>query len=465
MSASRFFLSLTASAALAASLAAATGVASAGSAPMRGSVVSAKLITTITVSDMERDKFAQVAIEIGDKFGPNFGESPSAGVPQCNVALYRIVYNTVGVMHEPAVADEGLFVPLKGCSAPNGYPLVGYAHGTNVAKSQVIWDPKTTDYVHTAPDQSPNTIAAVFAAHGYVVSATDYLGLGISSYKYHPYLNAESEATSIVDAMRAARLFAAKNNIMLNGHVFLTGHSQGGQSALAAQRAVQRYPSEFALLADAPSSGPYALTDTFETELTENGGAGGQDSPIFATYAITGYQKTYQNIYTKPTEVFKFPYVKGINNLLPVANFADEDKLFGQTLPLGLNQLIKPSFANSFLSDPSSGARVDTAKNDLLQGWMRSPSEALMLLCGGSNDPEVPFFNTELAYEYFSAQPGAYPVEPVDVDPYVQQLNVPPSDYHVTVAFFCYTIAKQAAFDPFEGVARFKPGIAKRLHR
>ena len=88
-----------------------------------------------------------------------------------------------------------------------------------------------------------------------------------------------------------------------------------------------------------------------------------------------------------------------------------------------------------------------------------------MLLCGGSNDPEVPFFNTELAYEYFSAQPGAYPVEPVDVDPYVQQLNVPPSDYHVTVAFFCYTIAKQAAFDPFEGVARFKPGIAKRLHR
>jgi pimeloyl-ACP methyl ester carboxylesterase len=463
MSASRVFVYLSASAALALSIASTSGAASAGAAPMRGAVISSKLITTITISDMERDKFAQVAIDIGDQFGPSFGEGPSAGVPQCNVALYRIVYHTVGVMNEPAVADEGLFVPLKGCPAPSGYPLIGYAHGTNVAKSQVIWDPKTTDYVHTAPDQSPNTIAAIFAAHGYVVSATDYLGLGISSYKYHPYLNAESEATSVVDAMRAARIFAAKNSLMLNGQVFLTGHSQGGQSALAAQRAVQRYPSEFTLLASAPSSGPYALTDTFEDEITENNGQGGQDSPVFATYAITGYQKTYQNIYTKPTEVFKYPYVKGIDNLLPVANFADEDKLFGQTLPLALNALIKPSFANSFLTDPTSGARVDTAKSDLLQNWSRSQS-ALMFLCGGSMDPEVPFFNTQYAYEYFSAQPGNYPVDYVDVNEYVQQLNVPPSDYHVTVAFFCYTIAKQAAFDPFEGVARQKPTHALRLH-
>jgi hypothetical protein len=45
-------------------------------------------------------------------------------------------------------------------------------------------------------------LSLIFAARGYVVVAADYVGLGVSE-TFHPYLHAESEATAVVDALRA----------------------------------------------------------------------------------------------------------------------------------------------------------------------------------------------------------------------------------------------------------------------
>jgi pimeloyl-ACP methyl ester carboxylesterase len=396
----------------------------------RGQILYASLVTRITPKRMENDAFGAVAIEVGNALSGGTG-----GEPKCDVALYRIDYETIGVHGEPATASEGLFVPEKGCSGP--YPLVGYSHGTNVSKSQKIYDPASTDFTHTAPDSSPVTIATLLATHGYVVSATDYLGLGDSNFPYHPYLIAESEASAVVDAMRAARRFVARIGVGLTGDVFLTGHSQGGQSALATQRAIQReMPKEFRLRADAPSSGPYALTQTFLDSLQNPG----EDAPIFSTYALTAFQKAYHNVYYQPLDVFKRPYAKGIGSLLPVANYREQDLLDGTTLPLSLSALLQPAFVRAFENFRNSGARIDTAQNDLLHGWT---SRVPLLLCGGSQDPEVEYKNAILADQYFTAQGSA--VTLVDVNQYLQ--GVKPQNYHVTVAFFCITIAKQQLFD------------------
>ena len=145
--------------------------------------------------------------------------------------------------------------------------------------------------------------------------------------------------------------------------------------------------------------------------------------------------------------MFQAPYAKGIDALLPVENYAQQDMLGGKTLPLSLSALLQPGFVKSFENNPAGGARVDTARNDLLQGWA---AKAPLLLCGGSKDPEVEYKNALLADAYFKN--AGSPVNIVDVDPFMG--GVPQNQYHVTVAFFCITIAKQQVFDPLKNQAR-----------
>ena len=71
-------------------------------------------------------------------------------------------------------------------------------------------------------------LAAMYAAQGYAVVATDYLGFAKSSYSYHPYLHADSEASSVIDSIRAARQAMPMVGGSLSGKVMLTGYSQGG---------------------------------------------------------------------------------------------------------------------------------------------------------------------------------------------------------------------------------------------
>ncbi len=74
--------------------------------------------------------------------------------------------------------------------------LVAYAKGTDVQKPHTLADPT---------DSQTILLAAMFAAQGYAVVATDYLGFAKSAYTYHPYLHADSEASSVIDSIRAAR--------------------------------------------------------------------------------------------------------------------------------------------------------------------------------------------------------------------------------------------------------------------
>jgi pimeloyl-ACP methyl ester carboxylesterase len=312
-----------------------------------------------------------------------------------------------------------------------------------LATNQLITNPKTSNPNWTAPDQDPVVVAMIYASQGYAVAATDYLGLGGSDYPFHPYLHVASEATSVIDALRATRSAAKTLNVSLmkGTGVFLSGHSQGGQVAVGTQRAIESgaYAGEFSVLRDGASSGPYALSQTFQDSLRKQS----QDAPILATYILTGYQKIYGNIYSDPSTIFKAPYSKGIDTLLPVHSYAAEAKLIGTTLPLKLSDLITTSWKKSFLTDPTNAARVAAADNDLLSGWVpKGPID----LCGGSRDPEVEFKNAIAAERYFK-KAGATITPLRDVNDFIPP-TVPFTDYHVTVALFCLSGERVAYWDP-----------------
>jgi Secretory lipase len=387
----------------------------------RGAILSMAHVGTITKAQMSAGIVGQAITGTG-------------GPPQCDVALYEITYETIGAHGEPANTSGGFFVPLKGCKGP--FPLVGYAQGTNVVKAQKITDP-------TKRNIEPVVVAAIYAAHGDAVAATEYLGLGYSTYPYQPYLVVSAEASAVIDSMRAARNAAKVLGIPLSSTVLLTGHSQGGQAAMATQKVIEAdEPGEFKLIAGAPSSGPYAL------EQTTVGGFNtpGLGATTYSTYMLTAYQLTYGNVYATPTDVFRNPYAKGIQTLLPVQTYAESRALNGKTLPLALTALLQPAFIKSFLNDPNNGARVDLAKNDLLDGWT---PVAPLDLCGGSKDPVVNYENSKLAYRYFKKR-GAK-VTLTDVNAHIPS-TLPVAEYHDAVLLFCLTLNRVGILD--SGVRR-----------
>ena len=72
---------------------------------------------------------------------------------------------------------------------------MSWQHGTSVYKAEAA---------SVSADSSDRAAAYFFAAAGHVVSAPDYLGLGVGPGT-HPYDHPDSAVTASVDALRAAR--------------------------------------------------------------------------------------------------------------------------------------------------------------------------------------------------------------------------------------------------------------------
>ncbi len=303
------------------------------------------------------------------------------GAPVCDVKVVKLNYNTIGVKGEDTNASGVMLVPTgsgTGCATPAG--LIAYAKGTDVQKPRTLANPA---------DPETFLLAAMYAAQGYAVVATDYLGFADSAYTYHPYLHADSEASSVIDSIRAARNAASTVGATLNGKVMLTGYSQGGHSSMAAHRAIERdNASEINVVGGAHLAGPYNLSGSFKVT---NAIAGVQ---FFVPYLVTAWQKIYGNIYTNPSVVFNAPYDSYIESLLPSPTLSYTTLVTSGKLPGAAgetpNQARSAVFKDAFIADTqtnsSSALYLAGKKNDML-GW--NPKSKL-LLCGGSGDPTVP---------------------------------------------------------------------------
>lgn len=337
------------------------------------------------------------------------GLQPLSGKAKCDVQVISLNYATVGVNLEEANSSGVMLVPAGTC-ASNSLPLVAYAKGTDVQKPHTLANPN---------DPETFLLMAMYAAQGYAVVATDYLGFAKSTYSYHPYLHADSEASSVIDSIRAARRTASSRNINLSGKVMLTGYSQGGHSSFAAQRAIERdLAGEIGVVAGAHLAGPYNLSGSFK--LT-NAIAGYQ---FFVPYLVTAWQKVYGNIYSNVNQAFKTPYASYIENLLPNPTLNYTTLVTSGTLPGGpavtpnqaRDAVFQPAFITDSQTNPNNALFQAAKRNDLL-GW--NP-KARTLLCGGAGDPTVPpAVHRDVAQADFSSR-GLTNVTSVDVDPQVQ---------------------------------------------
>jgi len=389
--------------------------------PVPGEVLSSVTLKTFTVAAMDA--------ELGD-------QRDYIGAPRCDVRLIDLTYATLGVHGEPATASAMLLLPEgKTCEGP--YPLLGWARGTDTQRN--------SEQAQSLLKSGDSPLLAFFAAQGYAVVATDYLGLGRSDYKFHPYLHADSEASAIIDALRAARSLSGELKAPLSGKVMLAGYSQGGHAAMAAQRAIERDNSaEFNLVASAPMSGPYSLSQTFLGSWSGITAAGTNTlAPYLLAYTLAGMQGVYGNIYGNPQQVFRQPWASQLKTAFPGQRNIFE-MLDKQALPpvAQLDQLRQPAFTQAFVDDPQMPFRRALARNDLLDWTPRTP----MVLCGSRRDGVVAFANSQAAEAAFSSR-GA-PVSLLDVSPRIPA-DVDGVQVHTrAAAYLCLGAVRQQLFDP-----------------
>jgi pimeloyl-ACP methyl ester carboxylesterase len=368
------------------------------------------------------------------------GLQPISGKAQCDVRVVALHYGTIGVNSESTDASGVMLIPAGACANASA-PLVAYAKGTDVQKPRTLANPS---------DPETFLLIAMYAAQGYAVVATDYLGYAKSSYSYHPYLHADSEASSVIDSIRAARKAAPLQSASLSGKVMLTGYSQGGHSSMAAQRAAERdEPGEINVVAAAHLAGPYNLSGSLKIH---DAIAGYQ---FFVPFLVTSWQKVYGNVYTNVTQAFKLPYSNYIESLLPSPTLTYTTLVTTGALP-GANgetpaQARDLMFQSAFITESQTNDNdplyLDAKKNDLL-GWT---PKARTLLCGGAGDPTVPpAVHMNVAQADFSSR-GLTNVTSVDVDPSVQAAfgvgGVAPTD-PTSAAFATYYGNYHGTYEP-----------------
>jgi hypothetical protein len=229
---------------------------------------------------------------------------------------------------------------------------------------------------------------------------------------------------------------------------------------MATHRAMQA--AGMTVTASAPMSGPYAIAAFVDAVFSGRVNSG---ATVSATLLITGYQKSYGNIYPGAAEVFGAQYASDIESLLPSTTprsvlYAQgklpQDAMFSATPPdpafaditpattpanlapvfavgFGVDPLIQNSFRLGYLLDAQAnpdggwpttttgmaaatpGVRLRQAlKQNDLRNWIPT---APTLLCGGNADPAVFWFNTQLMQGYWSASgPSPSPVIVLDLD-------------------------------------------------
>jgi acetyl esterase/lipase len=184
---------------------------------------------------------------------------PQEGGSSAGGRAFRILYRSTSIDNEPIAVSGAIFIP-DDLAPSEGRKVVAWAHPTTgvVGKCAPTLLPDLSGTIPGLDDM---------LSRGYVVVATDYVGLGTPGQ--HPYLIGESEGRSVLDSVRAARRFPGAKA----GDSFAVwGHSQGGHAALFTGQLAASYAPELKLVGVAAAAPATELAQLFDADINTNAG-------------------------------------------------------------------------------------------------------------------------------------------------------------------------------------------------
>ena len=289
--------------------------------------------------------------------------------------LYKIRYLTPAPNGKMTVASGLVAMPA---SPADKVSIVSYMHGTRVFRSDVPSNNDVKNYIYPA----------LFGSYGgYMLVMPDYLGMGDSELLLHPYVDAETLASSSIDMITASKELAQILHYPVNDKLFLAGYSEGGFTTMVTYEALLKNHRELPVAAVAPGSAPYDWDETIHF-ITYEPGPRATSYLAFFFYSM----QTYNHYWSGLDGIFKKPY----NTLVPVLfDGTHQAPEIMQALPTDPQLIFQDGFIESIMNgtDPS----VETMKMNMNHYDFTSTSP--LLLVGTKGDHDVPYHGSEIAYE------------------------------------------------------------------
>jgi hypothetical protein len=253
----------------------------------------------------------------------------SIGLPdpidaQFGMTLYHMQYRTRN--YDGSIVVASGLVALPNWSEVNS--VVMYQHGTNTQRRLAPSQPGLGEGVF---------VASAAAGLGHILVAPDYIGLGDSA-AVHPYMHAETTASTSIDCLRAARTLVEHLRGSWPAQLYLMGFSQGGHATFAVQRDLEKLADpRFQVTASAPIAGPFHLRDvSFPQALTGET----ESHPLYLAYLAN----SYAHIYHQPLKsILTEPYVEKV----PVLFDGDHVEISAE-LPKDPRSLFNPEFLDAY---------------------------------------------------------------------------------------------------------------------
>lgn len=164
-------------------------------------------------------------------------------LPALQAKAWRILYVSKNFAGYPTIVSGMVFAPL---TSGSDRPVVAFAHGSLGLGEQC------------APSRSSTPLGASawlqeMIERGWVVTATDYAGLGTRGAS--SFLVGQDEAHDLLNSVHAAHALPAG----AGAKVVLMGHSQGGHAALWSAALANRYAPDLQLLGVVALAAPTEL--------------------------------------------------------------------------------------------------------------------------------------------------------------------------------------------------------------
>ncbi len=290
---------------------------------------------------------------------------------------YKILYFTPNHNGDLVLCSGAIYLP-KGTTCPS--PVLSWQHGTSANDT---WAPSNIY-------SDNNVIGVVAASHGYIVMMSDFIGLG-DGVGFHNYVHADTEASSTIDLILLGKEFAYDKGVMPSAQLFLMGYSQGGHATMAAVREIeQNYNTQLQVTASVPMAGPYSMSGAMR-DLMESGMP--YPNPGYLPYVLFSYQNIY-NLFDDITEVLLAPYNQYLFGMYS-GSFSMYE--INQTLPENPIEIFQDEYYQDFLTDPNHPFNLALIDNDVYNFIPESPMK--LLHCNG--DDNIPYENSEIAYNFF----------------------------------------------------------------
>ncbi|MFW5658668.1 MAG: lipase family protein [Bacteroidota bacterium] len=330
---------------------------------------------------------------------PLIGVDTNAVPINADVDIYSVVYQTPNYDGTQTTASGQIALPQQ---IDGPIRLASYQHGTIVRNIDAPSSLKehidlTGNLASVYVEQ---LLPAAFASTGYAVCAPDYLALGDGPGDIHPYMHAETEASSTIDMMRATRTVLAELNVQEKSDgVVLFGYSQGGHATSASQREMEaNLSSEFPIFCSVPMSGPYDLSGAqVDLMLMDEP----YPQPFYLPYVLFSYDMIYDMYGGDQSAYLKPEFVDTLYNLLvgradPATLNAAMPGEEGMKRP---KDILLDSQIADFTNNSEHPLRVALDENDLKRFTPQAPTH--IIYCDG--DDEVPGQHSVNAYNAWTA--------------------------------------------------------------